>query len=310
MTSETPSGVLVVDKPEGPTSHDVVDVVRKAFHLRRVGHAGTLDPLATGVLPVLLGKATRLAWLLLGGDKEYRATVRLGYATTSDDRTGEPLSPPCRVDAGRAEVLRAIEELRGISEQVPPTFSAKWVKGERAYALARAGRPVRREPVPVTVHSMVLIDFRGEEVDLLVRCSAGTYVRALARDLGERLGVGAHLSALRRTISGDFGLEEAVPLEVVGHPETAKKIVPLRALLTALPAVRVGSEGRAALTHGRDLSRELVLEGFPEGPPERVRVLDTSGELLGLAVPRGFGVGVPSLPLEPVFHPEVVLQGG
>jgi tRNA pseudouridine55 synthase len=298
-------GVLVVDKPEGPTSHDVVDAVRRALRVRRVGHTGTLDPFATGVLPVCVGKATRLARFLGGGDKTYRATVRLGLATTTDDRMGEPLGPARPVTVEPETVEAALASLRRRTEQIPPTYSAKHVGGRRAYELAREGLDVPRRPVAVAIHALDLLERRGDELTIEVRCSPGTYVRALARDLGEALGVGGHLTALRRTRSGAFGLDESVTLQAV-EGEGARRLVPLARLLPELPAVRVGREGRAALTHGRDLDSTLVVGGLPEEPGPRLRVLDEDGALVALVVPRGFATTA-ELPVTPTLHPDLVL---
>jgi tRNA pseudouridine55 synthase len=307
MTERSPlHGVLVVDKPEGPTSHDVVDAVRRALRVRHVGHTGTLDPLATGVLPVCVGKATRLARFLGGGDKTYRATVRLGFATTTDDRLGEPLGPVREATVDTAAVESALATLRASRVQLPPVFSAKHVEGRRAHELAREGRDVPRQPVAVTFHFLDLLERRRDELTIEVRCSPGTYVRALARDLGDALGVGAHLTALRRTRSGAFGLEQALSLDAV-EADGARSLIPLGGLLPEMPAVRVGLEGRVALGHGRDLGRSLVLEGFPSDPPPRLRVLDEQGALLGLAVPRGFEPSPAGLRVEPLLHPDLVL---
>ncbi len=307
MTGPGPlHGVLVVDKPAGPTSHDVVDHVRRALRERRVGHTGTLDPFATGVLPVCVGKATRLARFLAGGDKVYRATVRLGFGTTTDDRLGEPLAPPRPVALDRPAVRGALDRLTGAYDQLPPAFSAKHVAGRRAYELALEGREVPRRPVPVTVHTVDLVDLTGDHLEIEVRCSPGTYVRAFARDLGEALGVGGHLSALRRLRSGAFDLGQALALDAV-EGDAGRSLLPLARLLPELPAVRVGSDGRAALRHGRDLGRALVLDGFPQEPPPRLRVLDESGALLALAIPRGFGIPPAGLSVEPVLHPDLVL---
>jgi tRNA pseudouridine55 synthase len=307
MTEPGPHhGVLVVDKPAGPTSHDVVDAVRTVLGVRRVGHTGTLDPFATGVLPVCVGKATRLARFLGGGDKVYRATVRLGFATTTDDLMGEPLGAPRAVSVDRPGIEAALAELRDRKEQLPPTYSAKHVAGRRAHELAREGRKVVLQLVPVTIHALDLMDRDGDELVIEVRCSPGTYVRALARDLGEALRTGGHLVALRRLRSGAFSVEQAVELERL-PAEGARSLVPLAHLLPEMPVVRVGEEGRAALARGRDLGRSLVLEGFPADPPPRLRVLDETGALVGLAVPRGFGPSFEGLPVEPVLHPDLVL---
>jgi tRNA pseudouridine55 synthase len=303
------SGVLVVDKPAGPTSHDVVDAVRRAFGQRRVGHTGTLDPFATGVLPVCLGKATRLARFLGDGDKVYLAVVQLGWSTTTDDRDGEPMGgrSPVRVD--RRELEEVCGSFVGELRQVPPAYSAKRKDGRRHYERARRGETVPRDPVAVTVRELRVgaLDADGR-FRLEVRCSPGTYVRSLARDIGESLGVGGHLEELRRTRSGSFELSEAVPLHEIDR--AAHRLLPLSALLRELPAVRVGPAGAEAVRHGRDLGRSLVLEGFPGAdPPGRVRVLAPDGQLLGLAVPRGFGPPGPGLSHAPALHADVVLAG-
>jgi tRNA pseudouridine55 synthase len=299
-------GVLVVNKPEGPTSHDVVDRVRKVFRTKRVGHTGTLDPFATGVLPVCVGKATRLARFLAEGDKVYRATVRLGFATTTDDRQGEPLTPPRTVEMDAEAVRKACQELSGPQLQVPPAFSAKRQNGVRLYELARQGAPVTVAPSPVTIFAIEVLAFEGDRLELQVGCSPGTYVRALARDLGERLGVGGHLTALCRTRSGAFDLGHAVAWEALDS-KAGECLLPLHALLPEMPAVRVGEEGARAVRHGRDLFRHLVVSGFPEEARGSMRVLDESGRLLGLAVPRGFRPDRGELPVAPALHPEVVL---
>jgi tRNA pseudouridine55 synthase len=298
-------GVLVVDKPVGPTSHDLVDRVRRALGTRRVGHTGTLDPFATGVLPICVGRATRLARFLSGGEKEYLATVRLGFATTTDDLTGEPLGAPVALEPAPDELSAALSSLVGTFEQVPPAFSARHVAGRRLYELARRGEAVPRAATPVTVHALELVSRTPGTVDLAVRCSPGTYVRALARDLGERLGTGAHLTALRRIRSGAFDLSQAVPGDDLSG--AAGMLMPMAGLLLDLPAVRVGEEGRRLVGHGRELGRDVVLEGFPEGLVDRVRILDARGELLALAVPRGFAPAAPGLARVPVLHPDLVL---
>jgi len=296
-------GVLVVDKPAGPTSHDMVDRARRAFGLRRVGHTGTLDPFATGVLPICLGKATRLARFLGEGEKVYLATVRLGFATSTDDLTGTPLSDTREVSLDEVAVRHGLEELVGTHDQVPPAYSARRVAGRRLYELARRGETGPRTARAVTVYGIELLAAEGDRVEIEVRCSPGTYVRALARDLGEKLGVGGHLSSLRRTRSGSFGLEQAVSGDELAGARD--QVVPLGELLPELPAVRVGPTGRDLIRHGRDLGREGVLTGFPEDAVSRVRILDESGALLALAVPRGSDApGAPAV--EPVLHPDVV----
>jgi tRNA pseudouridine55 synthase len=304
-----PSGVLVVDKPPGPTSHDVVERVRRVLGVRRAGHTGTLDPFASGVLPVCVGKATRLARFLTEGDKEYTGTVRLGFATDTDDATGRPLGPPRPVGVDLDAVRAACRGLVGEQRQVPPAYSAKHRDGRRLYELAREGVAVAVPAVLVRVHELAVDAVVGDRVEIRVRCSAGTYVRALARDLGASLGVGGHLETLRRTRSGAFGLDGAVGWDDLTQA-VGERLVPLSGLLTELPAVVVDEAGLAHLRHGRDLDVSRVQSGFPAGtPPARLRVLDARGALLALAVPRAFGPPMPGLPVVPVLHPDVVLVG-
>ncbi len=296
-------GVLVVDKPAGPTSHDVVDRVRRALGEKRIGHTGTLDPFATGVLPLCVGKATRLARFLGGGEKEYRASVRFGFATSTDDASGEPLSTvPCPPPTPAA-VEQALGSFVGTFEQVPPLFSAKHVGGRRLYELARRGEAPARPPSTVTITALEILSLEGDRLELSMSCSPGTYVRALARDLGERLGVGGHLTALRRTRSGPFGLGCAVALDEV---RKEGPLIPMRALLPELPAVVVPARSLALVRNGRDLGPESVTDGFPGPPIERVRLVGETGELLALAVPCGFG-GAGELPVAPALHADVVL---
>ncbi len=207
-------GSLIIDKPEGMTSHDVVARVRRAAATRRVGHAGTLDPFATGVLVACIGRATRLVQFLVGLDKEYIATVRLGYATDTQDLTGKRITPFQSSDKVSLDnVISVLNDFTGTQLQMPPMFSAKKIAGERLYQAAREGREVERQALPITVYSIELqSDFDMSEDGardfvIRVRCSSGTYVRTLAHDIGAKLGVGAHLRALRRTAVGHFKLE-------------------------------------------------------------------------------------------------------
>jgi len=299
-------GVLVVDKPEGPTSHDVVDRARRALGERRVGHTGTLDPFATGVLPLCLGRATRLARFLSGGEKVYRARVRLGFATTTDDLTGDPLSAPRPVDLPPSALEAGLAAFVGTFDQVPPAFSARHAGGRRLYELARRGEAAPRAATPVTVHGLDLVSRDGDRLELEVRCSAGTYVRAIARDLGERLGTGGHLVALRRTRSGGFDLSRAVPGDRLSA-SAAASVVPMAELLPEVPSVRVGERGRALVSHGRDLGPDDVEGAFPGPEHPLVRVIDAAGELIALGGPRLFDPGDSGLPRLAALHPDVVL---
>ncbi|MBI2975522.1 MAG: tRNA pseudouridine(55) synthase TruB, partial [Chloroflexi bacterium] len=206
------NGLLIVDKPSGPTSHDVVYKVRKWSNERRIGHAGTLDPMATGVLVLCMGPATRLAEYLLNGDKRYRAVVRLGQTTDTYDAQGRVLdSRP--VDCTPEQIESALAAFRGAIEQTPPAFSAIQVNGQRAYDLARRGQAPDLKPRAITIHSLTLVGWSAPDATLEVACSAGTYIRSLAHDLGQALGCGAHLVALRRTAAGQFSVHQAVALD-------------------------------------------------------------------------------------------------
>ena len=220
----TADGIVVVDKPGGWTSHDVVARIRRLAGTRRVGHAGTLDPMATGVLVVGVGKATRLLGHLAARDKDYDATIRLGVTTTSDDADGDVVSTNDASAVGDAAIRVAMAALTGDISQVPSAVSAVKVDGVRAYAKARAGESVELSPRPVHVARFELRQRRSDELDVGVTCSTGTYVRALARDLGAALGVGAHLTALRRTRVGSIGLDRASTLDQLAE---SLSVVPL-----------------------------------------------------------------------------------
>lgn len=253
-------GVLVVAKPSGPTSHDVVDLVRRMSSTRRVGHGGTLDPFAAGVLPLFLGRATRLVEYHLGAAKRYRATICFGETSTTDDIDGErtPIPGP---PVTRGALAAALGAMTGPLRQVPPAYSAVQVAGRRAYQMARAGEPVELAPRDVTIHALTLIDWDDRDpsrpvavVD--VECSAGTYVRALARDLGARLQSGAYLGALVRTASGGFRLEDAISFEdlrahAADGPAGIERILrPIDAGLEDLPHARITADEIRRLGEG------------------------------------------------------------
>ena len=247
-----------MDKPAGPTSHDVVQRVRRALKTRAVGHTGTLDPFATGLLVVLVGRATRLARFVEAEAKTYLATARLGIATDTDDRTGAPLAAAADLSGlDRVRVTEALASLAGEQRQRPPRYSAKHVDGERSYRLARRGVVVEPAETTVVVHRIELVSWASPELVFRATVSPGTYVRALARDLGERLGVGAHLTALRREAIGDLRVEDAVPLELVGPPA----VRPAREVLGHLPAVELDEPGRVAVSHGRPLPTDAETRG-------------------------------------------------
>ena len=249
-------GVLVIDKPHGPTSHDVVAKVRRALHVDKVGHTGTLDPMATGVLPLVLGQGTKLARYLTGGDKSYRATVTLGVTTRTLDAEGEVVATLPTDGITEAQVIAALAPLRGAIEQVPPMYSAKKIEGKKLYELARQGVEVAREAKHVRVHALSLAKFTGDTVVVDVTCSAGTYVRVLAQDIGLALGCGAHLSALRRTAAGPFCLAQAMDLgAALADPKAAlARVLPLAHALSGLRRIDVSPDVGRSIVRGHQLS--------------------------------------------------------
>ena len=304
-------GVLVVDKPEGLTSHDVVADARRILGEKRIGHTGTLDPLATGVLPLACGRATRLVRFLTASDKDYEATILFGVTTDTLDVTGEQTSRSGRAPS-RDALVSVLRTFEGGQMQVPPAYSAKKVGGRRAYELARRDEPVELAAAPVRVSRVELLEFGHERSRIALTCSAGFYVRSLVRDLGERLGTGATLEALRRTRSGEFTLEEAVDLDGVGRrrldpsdpgsripdPALESLLIPLEKLLPAFPAVTVTSEGLTRVSHGRHVRPADVASPMPENSAAWVRLLDGGGALVALATPQKISGSL---------HPEVVL---
>jgi tRNA pseudouridine55 synthase len=297
-------GLLIVDKPAGPSSHDVVARVRRALGERRIGHTGTLDPAATGVLPLVLGRATRLARFLSAGDKTYEAVVFLGVATDTNDAEGRAAGPSHQGALPSREVIdRALDAFRGTFLQQPPVYSAKKIDGQRSYRLARHGRGRSPLPVPVavTTRSLDLIAYDGDRVTLRVDCSAGFYVRALAHDLGELLGVGAHLFSLRRTRSGDVTLDQALALDAIERDPASgiRAVVPLSRMLQGLSSVSLTSEGVRHALHGRDVGPDDTEKGVGPPYPFFVRLIDSAGELVGIASP---------VEASGLLHPAVVLM--
>ncbi len=257
--------VVPVDKPVGPTSHDVVSAARRAFGERRIGHTGTLDPFASGLLLICVGKATRLAEYLTDLPKSYEAVARLGITTATEDLEGEVLEERGGWEAlGEPEIGAGMEALRGDILQVPPQFSAKKVEGVRMHERARRGERVELEARPVTVHEIELLDVDLPFVRFFTRCSSGTYVRSLARDLGEALGVGAHLTELRRTAIGGFGVDAAVTVADLDDPAAvrAAAIEPVSAL-GHLPSISVGSDAVGRLAHGQWVDAAVSDEAGP-----------------------------------------------
>ncbi|MGH3484607.1 MAG: tRNA pseudouridine(55) synthase TruB [Nocardioidaceae bacterium] len=277
------SGLVVVDKPSGWTSHDVVGRIRRLAGTRKVGHAGTLDPMATGVLVVGVERATRLLGHLSGATKAYDATIRLGLSTTTDDAEGEPVGATDATGLDRSGIETAAATFVGDIEQVPSSVSAIKIDGRRAYAKARAGETVTLPARPVRIDDLVIHDVRLAppyvDVDASVTCSAGTYIRALARDLGAALGVGGHLTALRRTRAGAFTLDDAATLD-----DLAKQWAPLslsEAARRSFPIHELTGEQAAMVRHGRALPDV----GLPATGP--VGLVDPAGEFLALYEQQG-----------------------
>jgi tRNA pseudouridine55 synthase len=284
-------GLVVVDKPAGWTSHDVVGKVRRLAGTRRVGHAGTLDPMATGVLILGVNRATRLLGHLALHDKEYEATIRLGTATTTDDADGEFIGADAEAEAREvedSELEKAMRRLTGAIEQIPSSVSAIKVDGVRAYKKVRDGEAVELKARPVTVEAFDLVERRGIDIDVRVTCSTGTYVRALARDLGVTLGVGGHLTALRRTRSGPYRIEQAHTLEEL---EASFDVTPLaEAVAGAFPRIEVSAEDAVRLGHGQRLV--MAIPASPAG------VFSPDGNVIALVESRD-GAAKPICVFEP-----------
>jgi tRNA pseudouridine55 synthase len=292
------NGVIVVDKPAGCTSHDVVDSLRRIAQTRRIGHLGTLDPMATGVLPLIAGRATRLAQFFRTNDKKYDAVVRFGLTTDSYDRGGAVTSTSPGFEIDRGDLEKALESYRGTFLQAPPPVSAKKVKGVPAYKLARKNVPVDLTPVEVTIYSLDVIAVTKDTARLQVHCSGGTYIRSIAHDLGQRLGCGAIIDQLRRTASGDFTESQAHTLEdlelLAERGRLTEALIPAAQLLPHLPSETVDALTAGQIRQGRDF------RGSPFRSREGhqfVKAVTSEGELIA--------IGEAKLPN--VYHPVLVL---
>jgi tRNA pseudouridine55 synthase len=288
VSKSTPSidGVIVIHKPVGPTSHDVVVCARRALGISRIGHTGTLDPQASGVLPLVLGQATRLAQHLTGTNKEYIATLRFGVTSDTYDASGEIATGSGELPSAD-RIAETLARFRGTFEQAPPLYSAKMVGGERSYVRARAGKPVQPPSVSVTAHEIELVAVDGARAEVRVRCSAGFYVRSLAHDVGQAAGCGAILDGLVRTEAAGFRLDAAVPFEVLvteRRDALRERVRPMESLLVDLPSVTLTPEGVKWARHGRDLGPRDVLHPLTVMSP-LVRMTAPDGRMLGLAEP-------------------------
>ena len=291
-------GVIVVDKPEGWTSHDVVARTRHIAQTKKIGHLGTLDPIATGVLPLVIGRATRLAQFYTRSDKVYEGVVRFGWSTDTYDRAGEPTSEKREVVLDPDELERALDRFRGEFAQTPPQVSAKKVDGRRAYEMARKDEPVILEPVPVYVYELLVLGIDGPEVRLRAHCSGGTYLRSIAHDVGQALGCGAHLRELRRTSSGEFEIHQARTLaqleSLAAEERLLDALVPPANMLPGFPGVYVDELTVAHIRNGRNFNASP----FRSQPASRfVKAIARQGELVA--------IGEAVLPN--IYHPIVVL---
>ena len=291
-------GAIIVDKPAGMTSHDVVNRLRRLSDTRKIGHLGTLDPMATGILPLLTGRATRLAQFFSAGEKKYDAVIRFGWATDTYDREGTPTSEPVTPSFTREDLENALAPFRGIFLQMPPPFSAKKIAGTPAYKLARKNLPVELKPVEVQVFALHLDAFDGSTARVRVHCSAGTYLRGIAHDVGQRLGGGAFLESLRRTDSGDFTEEHAHSLEELANlAENGRlrdALIPAAKLLPQFSSATVDVLTAGQIRQGKDFR----LSPFLAKPLSKyVKAISQEGDLVA--------IGEARLPL--LYHPILVL---
>ena len=292
------NGILVIDKPQGLTSHDVVNRMRRILGQRSVGHLGTLDPSATGVLPIVIGSFTRLAQFYLRSEKKYEGVIRFGFATGTYDSDGEPTSAPQSVALRLEDVQALAAEFRGTIKQLPPPFSAKKIAGVPAYKLARKHKEVRLEPVQVEIKEFVILGVAGDRVTFRAHVGSGTYLRSVAHDMGQRLGCGAHLAELRRTAVAEFVIEEAHTLEeldsAMRQGSAEHLLIHPRKLLPQIPSVTANQESVALIRTGRAVN----LPEMSRAP--LVKVFCGQRELIGIAT-RIAGT---------LFHPGIVFCAG
>jgi tRNA pseudouridine55 synthase len=291
-------GAVIVDKPSGWTSHDVVNKVRRFAGTKKVGHLGTLDPAATGVLPLVLGRATRLAQFYTRNDKVYEGVIHFGYSTDSYDGDGQPTSAAQDVVLDRELLESALEKFRGPFAQVPPQVSAKKVAGRPAYEMARKQQPVELKPANVEVYSLEVVRMEGCEAEVRVHCSAGTYLRSIAHEAGQALGCGAFLKSLRRTASGDFKIEAARTLEQLAALAEAGRfeeaVIPAAQLLPEIPAEIVDALTAGQIRNGRDFRTSPF---HARAPGRFVKAVNSEGQLVAIGEAR-----LPNL-----YHPVLVL---
>jgi tRNA pseudouridine55 synthase len=280
--SDSVDGVVIIDKPSGWTSHDVVAKIRNLTKVKKVGHAGTLDPFATGVLPLTLGRATRLTNYFLASDKVYRGVMRFGFATNTYDVDGEPLGEDARPQLDSLKLQEIFARYQGTMNQTLPPYSAKKVQGRPLYSYAREGIEMAPTIKTVTVKSLILLSIIQCEAEFELSCTSGTYARSLAHDIGADYGCGAHLVRLRRMRSGEFTIENAVPLsegeQFYPRDFFLSRIIPMRNLLNEIPVIIISDGDKSKLLHGMDLN--LLTADWDS---EEFRLMDAFGELIALA---------------------------
>ena len=292
------SGVLLIDKGEGMTSHDVVSRVRRLYHTRRVGHTGTLDPLATGGLVILIGRAAKAAEYLAVHDKTYEATLRLGITTDTEDVTGKVLTS-APVTASADEVIAAAKSFVGAYMQTPPMYSALKVNGQKLVDLARRGIEVEREARPVTIHALDCTPLANGDYTLRVSCSSGTYIRTLCADIGARLGCGGAMATLRRVETGGFSLTDCHTLDALNEMEDdarAALLVPTEALFATLPEIRLSAFYEKLARSGCEIYQQKIGTNFAEGT--RVRLSSAEGKFFALGEIRTFENGSAAKPIK------------
>lgn len=271
------SGIIIIDKPQGWTSNDVVSRLRRVFNTRRIGHGGTLDPMATGVLPVFVGRATRGVEFFEHAEKTYETTLRFGITTDTEDTTGKVLTER-PVSLTKEDVLEILPQFRGEIMQIPPMYSALKVNGQKLYDLARKGREVERQPRPITIHELELLDFSGNEARLRIRCSKGTYIRTLCKDIGEALGCGGCMAQLRRVRAGEYTLDGAIPLERLlaesdAGMDVEHYLIPIDTMFASVPRLNLTKNQARAVRNGGSFSCDKA---------GRWRVYGPEGEFLAL----------------------------
>ena len=290
------NGVIVISKPAGMTSHDVVNRVRRILGEKSIGHLGTLDPMATGVLPLVAGRMTRLAQFYTSSDKSYEGEIRFGFATDTYDADGEQVGDACDVQVTLEQVREAAREFVGVIQQMPPAYSAKKIGGVPAYKLARKNKEVELKAVEVEVKAFEIVGVEGDRARFRVDVSSGTYVRSIAHELGQKLKVGAHLSALTRTKSGEFRIEDAVRLEELGESvqqgTVEQRFIHLRRILPEFPCVTADEENASKIRHGRAVN-------LPElSKAKLVKVFVNQSQMIAIA----------SRVAGSLFHPKVVFE--